>query len=76
MVRILAGGTEKPEREEVVEPLVEPDPERRRERREEQAPAKIPKVEPEKIPVSGEALHTGACRRSQNAASSPTPPGS
>jgi hypothetical protein len=47
VVRILAGGTEKPEREEVVEP----DPERRRERREEQVPRKIPKEKPEKIPA-------------------------
>jgi hypothetical protein len=51
MVKVLAGGDEKPEREEVVEPLVEPDPRRRRERREEQSPGRIPKEEPEKIPA-------------------------
>lgn len=46
-----AGGNEKPEREEVVEPLVEPTPERRRERREEPAPA--PEKAPEKTPARG-----------------------
>jgi len=51
VVRILAGGAEKPEREEVVEPLVEPDPERRKERREEQGPPQCPKEEHDKIPA-------------------------
>jgi hypothetical protein len=46
-----AGGNEKPEREEVVEPLIEPTPERRRERREEPAP--VPEKVPEKTPVRG-----------------------
>ncbi len=35
MVKTYAGGDEKPEREEIVEPLEEPTPERRKERREE-----------------------------------------
>ncbi len=35
MVAIKAGGEEKPEREEVVEPVEEPTPERHKERREE-----------------------------------------
>jgi hypothetical protein len=52
MVEIHAAGDEKPEREEVVEPLVEPTPERRRERREKPAPAKpVPVKEPEKAPA-------------------------
>lgn len=46
-----AGGNEKPEHEEVVEPLIEPTPERRRERREEPAP--VPEKVPEKTPVRG-----------------------
>ena len=45
MVTIEAGGEEKPEREEVVEPLKEPTPERYKERREE----KVPEEEPEKV---------------------------
>jgi hypothetical protein len=49
MVEIHAAGDEKPEREEVVEPLVEPTPERRRERREEPTPEPpVPVKEPEK----------------------------
>jgi hypothetical protein len=47
MVKIHAGGQEKPEREEVVEPLEEPTPERRKEPKEEPVPAK----EPKKVPV-------------------------
>ena len=47
MVTIKAGGEEKPEREEVVEPLEEPTPERHKERREE----KVREVEPEKVPA-------------------------
>jgi hypothetical protein len=43
---IKAGGEEKPEREEVVEPLEELTPERYKERREE----KVPEEEPEKVP--------------------------
>ncbi len=39
MVKVRAGGEEKPEREEVVEPLEEPTPERHKERREEKVPA-------------------------------------
>lgn len=46
-----AGGNEKPEHEEVVEPLIEPTPERRRERREEPAP--VPEKVPEKTPARG-----------------------
>ena len=45
MVSIRGGGKEKPEREEVVEPLEEPTPERHKERREE----KVPEREPEKV---------------------------
>jgi hypothetical protein len=45
VVVIKAGGEEKPEREEVVEPLEEPTPELHKERREE----KVPKEEPEKV---------------------------
>src|SRR5215210_687790 len=47
VVKIHAGGEEKPEREEVVEPLVEPTPQRRIERREEP----IPEKEPEQVPA-------------------------
>ncbi len=47
MVKVHAGGDEKPEREEVVEPLEEPTPERRKERRE----VPVPEKEPEKIPA-------------------------
>ncbi len=47
MVAIRAGGEEKPEREEVVEPLQEPTPERHKERREQEIPAQ----EPEKVPA-------------------------
>jgi hypothetical protein len=46
VVKVRAGGEEKPEREEVVEPLEEPTPERRKERRQEPVPK-----EPEKIPA-------------------------
>jgi hypothetical protein len=35
VVKVRAGGEEKPEREEVVEPLEEPTPERRKEERRE-----------------------------------------
>ncbi len=47
MVKIWAGGREKPEREEILEPLEEPTPERRKE------PVKetIPEIEPKKIPA-------------------------
>lgn len=48
-MRIRGGGEEKPEREEVVEPLEEPTPERRKEERREGEP--VPKTEPEKIPA-------------------------
>lgn len=52
MVKIHAAGDEKPEREEVVEPLVEPTPKRRRERREEPVPkTPVPAKEPEKAPA-------------------------
>src|ERR687890_429616 len=47
VVTIKAGGEEKPEREEVVEPLEEPTPERHKERREE----KVREEEPEKVPA-------------------------
>jgi hypothetical protein len=47
VVKVHSGGEEKPEREEVVEPLEEPTPERRREHREEP----IPEREPEKLPA-------------------------
>jgi hypothetical protein len=43
MVTFKAGGEEKPEREEVVEPLKEPTPERRKE--------SVPEEEPEKVPA-------------------------
>ena len=48
MVKIRAGGQEKPEREEILEPLEEPTPERRKE------PVKepVPEMEPEKISLS------------------------
>ena len=46
VIVIKAGGEEKPEREEVVEPLEEPTPERYKERRE-----KVPEEEPEKVPA-------------------------
>jgi hypothetical protein len=49
VVTIRAGGEEKPEREEVVEPLEEPTPERHKERREE----KVPEEELEKAPAHG-----------------------
>ena len=42
MVTIKAGGEEKPEREEVVEPLEEPTPESYKERREEKVPDDVP----------------------------------
>ncbi len=47
MVKIRAGGREKPEREEILEPLEEPTPERRKE------PVKepIPETEPKRIPA-------------------------
>ena len=47
MVKVRAGGEEKPQHEEVVEPLEEPTPERRKQRREEPVPEK----EPQEIPV-------------------------
>lgn len=50
-MKILAGGEEKPEREEVVEPLREPTPVRRRERRGEPVPEKAPDATPEKAPA-------------------------
>ncbi|CAA9466785.1 MAG: hypothetical protein AVDCRST_MAG28-4178 [uncultured Rubrobacteraceae bacterium] len=46
-MKVRAGGEEKPQREEVVEPLEEPTPERRKQRREEPVPEK----EPQEIPV-------------------------
>jgi hypothetical protein len=49
VVKVRAGGEEKPEREEVVEPLEEPTPERRREVRREGKP--VPEREPEKLPA-------------------------
>jgi hypothetical protein len=48
VVTIRAGGEEKPEREEVVEPLEEPTPERRKERREQE----VPEVKPEEVPAT------------------------
>jgi len=42
VVKVRAGGEEKPQREEVVEPLEEPTPERRKQRREEPVPEKDP----------------------------------
>jgi hypothetical protein len=47
VVKVRAGGEEKPQREEVVEPLEEPTPERRKQRREEPVPEK----EPQEIPA-------------------------
>ena len=47
MVKIRAGGQEKPEREEILEPLEEPTPERRKEPVRET----IPEREPEKLPA-------------------------
>ena len=38
MVKVRAGGEEKPEREEVVEPVEEPTPERHKERRRRRFP--------------------------------------
>src|ERR687897_299392 len=49
VVKVKAGGEEKPEREEVVEPLEEPTPERRKEERREGNP--LPEKEPEKLPA-------------------------
>ncbi len=46
-MKVRAGGEEKPQREEVVEPLEEPTPERRKQRREEPVPEK----EPQEIPA-------------------------
>ncbi len=46
MVKVRAGGEEKPQREEVVEPLEEPTPERRKQRREEPVPEKEPQETP------------------------------
>ena len=46
-MKIRGGGQEKPEREEVLEPLEEPTPERRKEPVRET----IPEGEPEKIPA-------------------------
>ena len=51
LVKTTAGGQERPEREEVVEPLEEPTPERRKERRGEPVPDRLPEKEPEKAPV-------------------------
>ncbi len=48
-MKVRAGGEEKPEREEVVEPLEEPTPDRRKEERREGKP--IPEREPEKLPA-------------------------
>lgn len=59
-----AGGNEKPEREEVVEPLVEPTPERRRERREEPAP--VPEKVPEKTPARGSTESTSSLRTAKH----------
>jgi hypothetical protein len=47
VVKIRAGGQEKPEREEVLEPIEEPTPERRKEPVRET----IPEREPERIPA-------------------------
>jgi hypothetical protein len=47
VVKVRAGGEEKPQREEVVEPLEEPTPERRKQRREEPVPEK----EPQEVPA-------------------------
>ena len=47
MVAIKAGGEEKPEREEIVEPLEEPTPERHKERREQ----KVREEEHERVPA-------------------------
>jgi hypothetical protein len=49
VVNVRAGGEEKPEREEVVEPLEKPTPERRKEERREVKP--VPEKEPEKLPA-------------------------
>jgi hypothetical protein len=46
VVKVRAGGEEKPQREEVVEPLEEPTPERRKQRREEPVPEKEPQETP------------------------------
>lgn len=59
-----AGGNEKPEREEVVEPLTEPTPERRRERREEPNPA--PEKIPEKTPARGSTKSTSPLRAAKH----------
>ncbi len=45
-MKVRAGGEEKPQREEVVEPLEEPTPERRKQRREEPVPEKEPQETP------------------------------
>jgi hypothetical protein len=47
VVKVRAGGQEKPEREEILEPLEEPTPERRK------GPVRetIPEREPERIPA-------------------------
>jgi hypothetical protein len=59
-----AGGNEKPEHEEVVEPLIEPTPERRRERREEPAP--VPEKVPEKTPARGSMEPTSSLRTAKH----------
>ena len=46
-MKIWAGGQEKPEREEILEPLEEPTPERRKEPVRET----IPEREPKKVPA-------------------------
>ena len=51
VVKIRAGGQEKPEREEVLEPLEEPTPERRKESVRETSPEREPEREPERIPA-------------------------
>jgi hypothetical protein len=50
VVAIKAGGEEKPEREEVVEPVEEPTPERHKERRRRRFPKKSPRRSPPERP--------------------------
>ena len=57
MVKSRAGGQEKPEREEILEPLEEPTPERRKEPVRET----IPEREPEKIPTRMGAFPAKRC---------------
>lgn len=63
-----AGGNEKPEHEEVVEPLIEPTPERRRERRRErqEEPAPVPEKVPEKTPARGSMEPTSSLRTAKH----------